>query len=158
MILDCRMRGDIFARPAIFLKSLSFGIDRYSLFHPYTLLLVRQTDGNATLENWLDKSSLGNRSEDKPGGRIRYNVDHPERKKCLDRKTCESPNILSTSQALSLGFGAKQILFNVAASLSRIQQSPPPNHMCCRRESFVAEDTWNVCLAQKNRAAKRATL
>jgi hypothetical protein len=62
MILNCRMRDDIFARPAIFLKLLSFGTNRYTRYPPNALFIARATGSNtsyATLENWPDKS--GNR-------------------------------------------------------------------------------------------------
>jgi hypothetical protein len=57
MILDCRMRGDIFAFPAVFLKLLGAGTNRYYRFSPDTLLLVRRTAGKATLEKWPDTYS-----------------------------------------------------------------------------------------------------
>jgi hypothetical protein len=57
MILDCRMRGDIFAFPAVFLKQLSAGTNRYCRLNPYTLLIVRRTAGKATLEKWPDTYS-----------------------------------------------------------------------------------------------------
>jgi len=82
MILDCRMRGDIFAFPAVFLKPLIKGTNRYSRFNPRTLLMVRRTDGKATLEDWPKK--LGHRNTD---------VD-----------SCKSQYILSTSQTASLSF------------------------------------------------------
>jgi hypothetical protein len=74
MILDCRMQDDIFARPAVFLKPLSLGDDRYTRFNPYTLLIVCRIDGEVTLENWPDKSG-------------RYASVSP-----VDRILCKCPN------------------------------------------------------------------
>lgn len=65
MILDCRLKSDILARPAVFLVWLREELDHFIRFNTAALLIVRRIRGKATIENWENAPTPARQSTSK---------------------------------------------------------------------------------------------